>query len=112
MIHKKFRSQIKERYFAAHLSKPDVNFKFRKKMLYNVPYFSNLNDDVITELVYLLRPRMYQKGSVIVKRGDATDKLFFLKSGIVDVEVPLHDDKLHFDTLNTGSCFCVYSSFH
>jgi hypothetical protein len=49
---------------------------------------------------------------LVVKRGDSTDKIYFLKAGIVDVEVPLKDDNMHFDSLNAGSCFCIFSAFH
>jgi len=49
---------------------------------------------------------------LIVKRGDSTDQIFFVKSGIVDVEVPLQGEKMLFDTLNKGSCFCVFSAFN
>jgi hypothetical protein len=49
---------------------------------------------------------------LIVKRGDSTDKIYFLKAGIVDVEVPMKNiEKMHFDTLNAGSCFCIFSAF-
>jgi len=55
---------------------------------------------------------------LIVKRGDSTDKIYFLRSGAVDVEVPLRTDskkshdKMLFDTLNAGSCFCIFSAFN
>lgn len=49
---------------------------------------------------------------LVVKRGDSTDRIYFLKAGIVDIEVPLKGDKMLFDTLNTGSCFCIFSAFH
>lgn len=49
---------------------------------------------------------------LVVKRGDSTDRIFFLKSGTIDVEVPLkNSEKMHFDTLNPGSCFCIFSAF-
>lgn len=48
----------------------------------------------------------------VVKRGDSTDKIYFLKSGLINVEVPLKDDNMRFDTLNPGSCFCIFSAFH
>ena len=38
--------------------------------------------------------------------------MYFLKVGEVDVEMPLKNDKMKFDTLNAGSCFCIFSSFH
>lgn len=49
---------------------------------------------------------------LVVKRGDSVDKIFFLKAGTLDIEVPLKNDKMKFDTLNPGSCFCTFSAFH
>ena len=60
----------------------------------------------------MLRPTRYDPGMLIVKRGDSTEKICFLKTGRIDVEVPLKNDKMRFDTLNTGSCFCVFSAFN
>jgi CRP-like cAMP-binding protein len=58
-------------------------------MISNVPYFRNLSPLVVQELIYLLRPSRYDPNMLIVKRGDSTDKIYFLKAGVVDVEVPL-----------------------
>lgn len=81
-------------------------------MISNVPYFKHLSEAVITELVYLLKPTRFDPNMLVVKRGDSTDKIYFLKAGLIDVEVPMKNDKMHFDTLNTGSCFCIFSAFH
>jgi CRP-like cAMP-binding protein len=62
-------------------------------MISNVPYFRNLSEAVIQELVYLLKPNRYDPNMLIVKRGDSTDKIYFLKAGIVDVEVPLKNSE-------------------
>lgn len=59
----------------------DENIRFRKKMLANVPYFKNLSPNVIEELVYLLKPIKYDNDLLVIKKGDSTDKIFFLKSG-------------------------------
>jgi len=42
-------------------------------MVKNVPYFRKLDDSIIEDIVYLLKPRRYEAGSSIVKRGDAID---------------------------------------
>lgn len=68
--------------------------------------------DVIQELVYLLKSRIYEADEIIVKKGDTSAHMFFLKLGIVKVEIPLKKDKITFDSLNSGSCFCIYSAFH
>ena len=53
--------------FAGNISKyEDFDFNFRKKMVKNVPPFRNLSDHIIKELVYLLSPKRYEAGQLIV----------------------------------------------
>jgi len=81
-------------------------------MILNVPYFKSLNEEVVQELVYLMKSEKHDPNSLLIKRGDSTNKIFLLKFGRVDIEVPLKNGKLHFDVLNSGSCICIYSAFH
>jgi len=39
------------------------------------------------------------------------DKIHIIKEGVVKVEVPYGNQMFHFDYLNPGSCFAVYSAF-
>lgn len=48
-------------------------------MIKNVPYFRNLDQEIIDEIVYLLRPHRYDPLTYIVKFGDITDSIHFLK---------------------------------
>ncbi len=57
-------------------------------MISNVPYFKSLADNVVQEIVYLLRPTVYEEGTLIVKRGSSTDRIYLVKSGFVNAEVP------------------------
>lgn len=88
-------------------------------MLKNIPYFRNLDNYIIQELVYLLRPKRYEAGTLIVQRGDEVDSIYLLKTGCIVVEVPeknqqtSHDkgNSIYLDWLNEGSCFCIYTGF-
>ena len=84
-------------------------------MIKNVPYFRNLDADIIEEIVYLLKPHRYDFLTTIVKYGDITDKIHFLARGKIDVTIPTKKDgalqETHFETLNPGSCFCAFSAF-
>ena len=40
-----------------------------------------------------MRPRRYDAGTTIVKRGDKLDCIMMLKSGIIDVTVPVFEQK-------------------
>ena len=66
----------------------DVDFNFRRSMVKNVPYFRSLDDSIIEEIVYLLKPHRYDFMTTIVKFGDITDKIHFLKEGEIDVTIP------------------------
>lgn len=77
-----------------------------------MPYFRDLDDELIQELIYLMRPQKQDPNTLLIKRGDGSDKIYFLKYGKVDIEVPLKSGALHFDSLNEGSCISIYSSFH
>ena len=65
-----------------------------------------------------MQPKKYEAGTTIVKFGDKVDCIMLLQSGTIDVKVPVFTDASYsnsndclFDTLNAGSCFCVYSAF-
>jgi CRP-like cAMP-binding protein len=92
-------------------------------MVKNVPYFRNLDNYIIQEIVYLLRPKRYEAGQLIVQRGDEVDQIFLLKTGCIVVEVPEKNyeginenfqqkENIYFDWLNEGSCFCIYTGFN
>lgn len=85
-------------------------------MIKSVPYFRHLDDEIIEEIVYLLKPHRYDKGSSVIKFGDITDKIHFLKQGELEVTIPKRAPdggiiEEHFEFLNPGSCFCAFSAF-
>ena len=65
----------------------DFDFKFKHKMVKNVPFFREIDDYIIQKIVYLLKPRFYDKDSVIVKQGDEVDRIYLLRSGSVVIDV-------------------------
>lgn len=84
-------------------------------MVKNIPFFRQIDNSVIQLIVYLLRPRFYDKGSLIVKQGDEVSEIFLLRSGSIVVEIPDPNNKgktLYIDWLNEGSCFCAHSAFN
>ena len=111
IIFQKFRDNIKQY--------DDFDFIFRKTMVKNIPYLRNLDGYIIQEIVYLLRPKRYEAGTIIVQRGDEVDQIYLLKSGCIVVEVPdktgkINDEvkNIYLDWLNEGSCFCTYTGFN
>ena len=71
----------------------DFDFVFRRKMIRNIPYFKNLSDEIVQDIITLMRPRRYEAGTTIVKRGDKLDCIMLLKTGLIDVFVPVFEAK-------------------
>lgn len=57
-------------------------------MIKSIPYFRFLDDDIIEEIVYLLKSHRYDANSSIIKFGEITDKIHFLKQGEIEVTIP------------------------
>ena len=136
----------------------DFDFQFRRRMVSNIPYLQSVSQEIVQDIICLMRPRMFDAGTTIVKRGDKVDCLMLLKSGEIAVQVPVFAsqvrpkknrsallsamssdgsqaesarfsninkvsgmdtvyqygdriDSIFLDSLNPGSCFCVYSAF-
>lgn len=78
-IAKTLRSKIKEL--------KNENMVFRRLMIKNLFYLRDMSDDIINEIICNLTVQRYAKGSIILKNGDASDKLLFVRHGEVDVKV-------------------------
>jgi CRP-like cAMP-binding protein len=72
------------------MSYQDFDFSFRRKMIRNVPYFRNIDDNLANEIAFLMKPKRYEEGSVVVKRGDNVNTIMLLKAGEIEVLVPPH----------------------
>lgn len=91
-------------------------------MLRNLHYLKNLNDTIIDEIICHMEVKRYAKDSVILKNGDVSNKLMFLREGEIEVKVSnqISQDcevtdktELKFDILNTVSYFCfVFNHFY
>ena len=73
----------------------DFDFKFRRKMILNIPYLQSITPEIVQDIICLMRPRRFDAGTTIVKRGDKVDCIMLLKSGIIDVQVPVFQQKTH-----------------
>jgi len=52
-----------------------------------VPYFQEVGPTVIAEVARMLKPREYAAHSVIMRRGDPGDCMFFIVEGDIEVDV-------------------------
>ena len=61
----------------------DFDFKFLRKAVKNIPYFRTVNEKIIQEVVYMLTPKIYEAGSIILRRGDEINEVYLLGSGAI-----------------------------
>lgn len=103
-IVKQFKNQIKDY--------KDEIMNFRRLMVRNIHYLKDLNDTIINEIICHLEVKRYAQGSIILKNGDVSNKLMFLRKGEIDVKVTnqvsqevkvTEETELPFDVLNTVS---------
>jgi voltage-gated potassium channel len=59
-----------------------------------VPFFNGVGADVVAEVARLLRPRDVQPGTVIMRRGEPGDCMYFVVSG--EIEIRLRPTPLRF----------------
>lgn len=60
---------------------------FRKLMIRNIHYLKNLNENIIHEIICNLEVKRYAKGAIILKNGDVSNRLMFLRQGEIDIKV-------------------------
>jgi voltage-gated potassium channel len=63
-------------------------------MIARVPLFSALDAAEIAEIMQYLRAQAAPAGQRIVRRGDEATSMYFIASGLVEVELPQHRIKL------------------
>ena len=78
-IIQQFREKIK--YYS------DPKMHFRRLMIRNLHYMRGLDDDIVNEVMCCLDVKRYAKGSNIIKSGDVSDRIHFLREGIIDIWV-------------------------
>lgn len=65
LLYMKFKNSLKGKY-------TDENFRYRLSLLKNTPYFSKLSDEVMLQLVFLMKRHNISENQVLLKRGENT----------------------------------------
>jgi len=72
--------------FASELRRREFVVTWRS--VARVPLFAQLDASQISSVASLLKPQIVPQDSVIVRRGDSAQAMFFLMEGEVEVDVP------------------------
>lgn len=71
----------------AHISAPKPKLGLEAARLRKIPFFADLDGDVLLNLAERLASENYSEGDDIVRQGDIGEKLYILASGAADVIV-------------------------
>lgn len=58
-----------------------------------------------------MKESVYDEGTVILKSGDISDKVFIVWRGEIHAQINNKDKITYFDSLNQGGCMCAFSAF-
>jgi voltage-gated potassium channel len=72
--------------FLAEIRRQDFNVNYG--MVARVPAFDGLDAAALAELASLLRARRIPRDSIIIRKGDEGDSMYFIASGEVEVVLP------------------------
>lgn len=58
---------------------------FITKSIQRVPYFRNVDVDALHDIIYMMKDRVFSKGSIIQSPGDDASSLFFIQDGLIEI---------------------------
>eukprot|EP00884_Botryococcus_braunii_P013800 jgi/Botrbrau1/22420/Bobra.0091s0023.2 len=65
----------------------EVSMHLCKDLIAAVPFFDDAEPGFVTSIVTLLKPSVHLKGDYIVREGEISRDMYFIKSGAVQVEI-------------------------
>lgn len=83
--------------------KTDIALHMRSDLITKVPFFDMADEQLLREIVLLLKPRVYIPDSYIIKKGKSGDCMFIISAGQVHIVSEKTDEV--YATLGEGSFF-------
>lgn len=61
--------------------------EMRRQYVKNIPFLRKLSDRVISEILFLMRESVYDEGSLFLKSGEISDKIYVIWRGEVHAQI-------------------------
>jgi signal-transduction protein with cAMP-binding, CBS, and nucleotidyltransferase domain len=81
----------------------DRLLKFIKKSIKRVPYFMNLEEECLADIIYALVTEKYAKHEILQEPGGDANHLLFLQSGIIEISTSFEGQEFVIERLFRGS---------
>lgn len=75
------QSELKKTIFSYN----DRMKRFIKASIQRVPYFQNIGNDALHDIIYNLKGQKFQSGDLLQEPGDNATSLFFLQDGVIEI---------------------------
>ena len=89
----------------------DVDIKSKMEYLRAIPYLKKLKEKTIKKIALSMDTHILKNGRDVIGTDQIVDQTYIIKEGVIEVEVPFRNERLHFDYLPPGSSFCVFQAF-
>lgn len=76
---------------------------FKENRLREIPYFKNLSQDAIHDVIFKLKTLHSEKGSLILKEDEVVDKIFIVTEGLIDIEIFVDNENFVLESLPRGA---------
>src|SRR5690606_2776897 len=70
-----------------------------------IPFFRDIDEALLTQLVPYMREESYKKGSIIFHEGDEGNQIFFIRSGMVSIYTSNKAKRITLAYLTKGEYF-------
>lgn len=81
----------------------DPKLNFLRKTIRSVFLFKDITDDVMSDILYQMPPKYYEKGEYICKIGQVGDTLLIVERGEVDIKTTMEGNEFMIDRLIPGT---------
>jgi signal-transduction protein with cAMP-binding, CBS, and nucleotidyltransferase domain len=81
----------------------DKLLKFIKKSMKRVPYFKNLEEGCLADIMFNLVTEKYAKNDILQEPGGDANHLLFLQSGIIEISTSFEGQEFVIERLFRGS---------
>ena len=101
-LHFKFHG-VKEKLKDQVFNYSDSLKLFKENRLREIPYFRNLSQSSIHDVIFKLKTMHSEKGSLILKEDETVDKMFIVQDGLIDIEIFVDNENFVLESLPRGA---------
>ena len=89
----------------------DHKIQFIHKAICQIDYFDKIPRDILFDLYYSLKPKIFERGETVLLEGSVIDSIYFILEGTVEVYSQFEYNEFKIEQLGPGSVLNYRSVF-